>query len=140
MAKDILSIALHFLKFRPRSVFEIEQKLKAKKILPAEIKKVIQILQNQKLLDDEKFAKMWVRDRNLLRPSGSFLLKLELKRLGIGAEIIDETLKNQDEETLACEALKMKYRKREIAYEKKAAFLQRRGFSTSIIYKLLRKS
>ena len=83
MPQDALSIALHFLKFRPRSVFEIEQKLKSKKIPDSEIKKVIAVLKKNKLLDDKEFAKMWVRDRNTLRPSGSFLLKLELKKKGI---------------------------------------------------------
>lgn len=138
--KNALQVALHFLKFRPRSVFEIEQKLKSKKILPAEIKKVIQILKNQKLLDDEKFAKMWVRDRNLLKPTGSYVLKLELKRLGIGPEIIEEALEDQDEEELAKKALASKSRFKNADFQKKAAFLQRRGFSTALIYKVLKEN
>ena len=137
MAKDILSIALHYLKFRPRSVFEIEQKLKSKKISESEIKKVIQILQSQKLLDDQKFAKMWVRDRNLLKPTGSYVLKLELKRLGIKAEIIEEALEDQDEEVLARKALDSKHRYQNADFPKQAAFLQRRGFATGVIYKIL---
>src|SRR3990167_6992968 len=128
MKKDALSISFHFLKFRPRTVFEIEQKLKSKKISQDEINKVIKILKDQKLLDDEKFAKMWVRDRNLLKPTGSYLLKLELKKLGIGPEIIEGVLKNQDEEEFAREALKSKARYCEADFEKQAAFLQRRGF------------
>jgi len=43
MKKDALNIALHFLKFRPRSVFEIETKLKSKNISESEIKKVINV-------------------------------------------------------------------------------------------------
>src|SRR3990172_3744013 len=101
MKKDAISIALHYLKFRPRSVFEVEQKLKSKKISDSEIKKTIAVLKKNKLLDDENFAKMWVRDRNLLKPSGSYLLKMELRKLGIADEIIEETLEEQDEEELA---------------------------------------
>src|SRR3989304_8842660 len=98
--QDSINIALRFLKFRPRTVFEIEKKLKTKRFKDKEIKKVISVLKKNKLLDDENFAKMWVRDRNLLKPSGSYLLKMELRKLGIADEIIEETLEKQDEEEL----------------------------------------
>ena len=81
--RDALPIALHFLKFRPRTVFEVTKKLKSKKIPEVEIKKTISVLKKNSLLDDKKFAKMYARDRNLLKPSGSYLLKIELKRLGV---------------------------------------------------------
>ena len=85
-----LNIALHYLKFRPRSVFEIEKKLKEKKISEEEIQKTVGVLKKNQLLDDEKFAKMWVRDRNLLKPEGSYLLKMELKKLGIAENTIED--------------------------------------------------
>jgi len=139
MSKDALSVALHFLKFRPRSEFEVRQKLKSKRIPEQEIKKVISVLKKNQLLDDEKFAKMWVASRNNLRPSGSYVLKMELKHLGIAAEIIDEAIKDQDEESLARKAIEDKARYRNADFPKKAAFLQRRGFKTSVIYKVLKK-
>ena len=137
--KDPLDIALHFLKFRPRSVFEIEEKLKSKKISEDEIKKVIAVLKKNGLLDDKKFAKMWVRDRNLLRPTGSYILKLELRKLGISDSDIEAALKGQNEEELAKQALESKHRYRNADFLKQAAFLQRRGFSTSLIYRILKK-
>lgn len=139
MSKDALSTALHYLKFRPRSIFEVEQKLKQKGIIKSEIKKVIAVLKNNKLLDDEEFAKMWVRDRNLLKPTGTYLLKLELKKLGLSDNNIENALADQAEENLARKALEGKYRERQIDYHKKAAFLMRRGFSQSVIYKILKK-
>ena len=51
---DPLKIALHFLKFRPRSIFEIEQKLKTKGVPDKETKRVIEILKKNKLLDAAK--------------------------------------------------------------------------------------
>jgi regulatory protein len=136
--KDALAIALHFLKFRPRSVFEVEKKLKSKKFAEKEIDRVTSVLKKEKLLDDEKFAKMWVESRNNLRPSGSYVLKMELRRLGIADDIIEKVLTPQRDEVLAKKALDMKARYREADFEKKAAFLQRRGFSTSVIYKILK--
>lgn len=139
MQKSPIAIALHFLKFRPRSIFEVEQKLKTKRISDKEIKRTIDILKRNGLLDDVKFAKMYVSDRNHFKPTGSYLLKLELKKLGLAEVIIDNTLKNQDEEELARQAIQMKSRYREAEFQKKAAFLQRRGFSVSLIYKVLKK-
>ena len=140
---DPIHIALYFLKFRPRSVFEIQKKLESKSIDGKEIKKTISVLKRNKLLDDGNFAKMYVRDKNLLRPSGSFLLKLELKKLGISDQDIDTALEGQDEadiqEKLAREAIEGKSRYRNADFNKQAAFLQRRGFSPNIIYSILKK-
>jgi len=136
---DPIKIALNLLKFRPRTVFEVTEKLKSKGIIEAEINKTISVLKQNKLLNDTEFAKMWVRDRNLLRPSGSYLLKLELKRLGISEENIEASIQNQDEEALARQAVESKGRYRQADFQKKAQFLARRGFSTSIIYKVVKK-
>ena len=140
MVKDALVVALYFLKFRPRSVFEVEEKLKSKNVSEPEIKKTIEILKKNQLLDDEKFAKMWVRDRNLLKPTGSYLLKLELRKLGVADTDIEKALKDQNEEELARKALESKHRYRNADFQKQAAFLQRRGFAMSVIYKILRNS
>ncbi|MFA6492853.1 MAG: regulatory protein RecX [Patescibacteria group bacterium] len=137
---DPLKIALNYLKFRPRSIFEVTEKLKAKKISDKEIKKTIDVLEKNKLLDDKKFAKMWVADRNLLKPEGSYLLKLELKKLGISEDIIEAVLIGQNEEKLAKTALDSKSRLNDADFHKKANFLQRRGFKIETIYKILRKS
>ena len=139
MKKDPLQIALFFLKFRPRSVFEIEKKLKEKKISEKEIADTIQVLKRNKLLDDAEFAKMWVRDRNRFKPSGSYVLKMELKRLGLSENNIENALADQDEEELARQALASKHRYRDGEFDKQAQFLQRRGFKMSIIFKVIKK-
>ena len=113
MAQDALAIALYFLKFRPRSEFEVEQKLKTKRVPDKETKRVIAVLKKNKLLDDAEFAKMWVRDRNLLKPSGSYLLKIELRKFKVPDGDIEAALSDQDEKKLARKALEMKYRERE---------------------------
>jgi regulatory protein len=133
-----LNIALHFLKFRPRSVFEIKQKLKSKKITDDEIKKTIAVLLENKLLDDKEFARMWVKDRNNFKPSGTYLLKMELRKFGINDDLIEEVLANQDEEKLAREAITSKSRFDSAGFQKKAGFLQRRGFKTDVIIKVLK--
>lgn len=137
--KNALDVALHFLKFRPRSVFEIEQRLKRAKFSQEETERTVETLLKNRLLDDFEFAKMYVRDRNLLKPSGSFLLRMELKKLGLSSENIESALENQDEEELAKKALQSRSKYRDGEFEKQAQFLQRRGFKPSIIYKILRE-
>lgn len=138
MAKSSMDIALHFLKFRPRSVFEIEQKLAMKKIDEKEIADTIRVLINNKLLDDAKFAKMYIADRNRFKPSGSYLLRMELKRLGLSENHIEDALADQNEERLAREALESKSKYRNAEFAKQAEFLKRRGFNMNVIMKVLR--
>ena len=137
MNHDAINIALHYLKFRPRTVFEMEKKLASKKIPEDEIRKTISVFKKEKLLDDEKFATMWVEDRNHLKPTGSYLLKMELKRLGVAENIIEKALAEQDEEELARQAIESKSRYRNADFPKQAGFLQRRGFGMGVIYKIL---
>ncbi len=138
MKKGALDVALHFLKFRPRTEFEVRRRLSTK-YEEGEIDDVIRVLERNKLLDDAEFAKMYVRDRNRFRPSGSYLLKMELKKLGISDQDIENALTEQDEEELARQAIESKSKYRNADFAKQAAFLQRRGFNTNIIFKLLRK-
>ena len=153
MSKTALDIALHFLKFRARSVFEIEQKLKSKNFSEEEISKTTQVLIKNELLDDTKFVKMYVKDRNLFKPSGTFLLKMELTNLGLNDNLIEDALANQDEEELARRAIESKHRfrdfklsadadwaERQADFQKKANFLQRRGFNLGVIMKVLKSS
>lgn len=137
MPKTALDVALFFLKFRPRSVFEIRKKLEVKKIEVKEIEQTIAVLKHNELLDDAKFAKMYVADRNRFKPSGSYVLRMELKRLGLSEIDIDNALAEQDEESLAREAIESKSKYRNGEFEKQAAFLQRRGFGMQIILKIL---
>lgn len=137
--KSAIDTALHFLKFRARSVFEIKQKLKQKNFSSEEIDKTIDVLVRNELLDDRKFVKMYVKDRNTLKPTGAYLLKMELKRLGLDENLIADAMVAQDEENLARRAIESKSRFIEAEFDKKASFLQRRGFSMNVIMKILKE-
>lgn len=138
MAKSPIDIALYLLKFRARSVFEIRQKLKSKNITEEEIDKTVDVLIRNELLDDVKFVKMYVKDRNNLKPTGSYLLRLELKRLGVDENLIEDEMAHQDEEALARRAIEAKARYRSAEFDKQAQFLQRRGFSMGVIMRILK--
>lgn len=143
-SKDPLTIALNYLKYRLRTVAEIENKLREKGIDEPEIKKTIQALKKYQLLDDDRFARSWIRQRSSLKPTGRYRLTQELIKLGIPKSQIDQICEDisenpemPDESSLALEAGRRKLRlygnlPEDIFKRRMLGFLQRRGFNYSV--------
>lgn len=130
--------ALRFLSVRPRSEQEIRTKLKTKDVAEPVQDEVIQRLRTAGLLDDERFAELWVENRSEFRPRGGRALRMELRQKGIAETVIETTLAELDEETLALQAaLKQARRYAGLEFEdfrkKLYGFLARRGFPYDII-------
>ena len=89
---DPYDIAVNFIKFRPRSVKEVADKLARKKIDPDKIEATIVRLKNEHFLDDAAFAGLWVRNRLATKPEGKYLVKRELQQKGITADQIERAL------------------------------------------------
>jgi len=130
----LLEKVYHFLSFRPRSEKEIRDYLEKQHASDLTIRKVIDKLRKQKLVDDEAFADWWLEQRGSFRPKGKIALKAELKWKGIDREIINRLLEVKvDEILLAKRAIKDK----NISVRKLAAYLTRRGFTWSTITAVL---
>lgn len=131
------TLALRYLQIRPRSEKEIVDYLRKKKITEAIILRVIAKLKEQKFLNDELFAKMWIESRNRSKPRSMWLLSRELQQKGVAKIIIDQVLETQGEQTdlaLAKEAIERRIGKyktlpRQEIYQKVGGFLARRGFN-----------
>ncbi len=130
--------ALHFLSYRLRSRAEVQARLERDEWPQTVIARVLQRLENEKLLNDSSFAAAWVENRSLYRPRGARALRYELSRKGVGREVIREAMPDEEQEIAnAVEAARRKarewsrYEGRE-RLEKALAFLQRRGFSFSV--------
>lgn len=135
-----LKIALHYIKFRPRSILEVKEKLRQRKISQPTIEKIIEKLQAEKILDEALFAKLWVESRMNIKPMGKQLLTFELIKKGLEREMIDSALiaAGYDENQQAKEAAERKMRaykkyQGEQFFQKMAGFLNRRGFGYEII-------
>jgi regulatory protein len=97
-------------------------------------------------LDDAAFAETYARLRQENEKLGERRVRQDLKQKGLNADIITETLGARygqtNEETLAREHLERK-RLRKPENEKETARVMRRlvaaGFSTGVIYKILRQ-
>jgi len=133
------------LKLRPRTVREARLRLKRAGHSPAAIEQVIKEAQEQGLLDDEAFAKLWIQDRLLTKPKGLRLLRRELKERGVPDELIERALAEVefDEEALIHDLLG-RVRERYLGLDEGTrerrlyAFLRRRGFSAEAIRRALR--
>jgi regulatory protein len=96
-------------------------------------------------LDDKSFAETYARLRQQNEKLGQRRVKQDLQQKGVGSELITQTLEARygqtDEEALAREHLERK-RLRKPENEKETARIMRRlvaaGFSTGVIYKILR--
>lgn len=139
------SDALRLLSFRPRSVRELQDRLKKKKYAPTLVEKVLRGLKGQGLLDDEKYARLFAHSTVYTRPMGKRKLEFDLSRKGLSKDIVQKTLDSlgdYDEKKAARDLVFGRFRKMTgVPDEKKKArlfaFLRRRGFSTEVIFSVL---
>lgn len=139
---------MRLLRFRPRSVKEMAQRLKQKGHRGFIIARMIDELEEKKLLDDRAFAKLWIGSRISLKPSGKNLLVRELKSKGLADEVIekafDEFRGAYDEYEIAGHLARKKAAQYKGIEEEKAKkrlldFLGRRGFSCNTIWRVLKE-
>lgn len=127
------------------------RRLMAKRVEPGErgdaaIEAALARLRDHGYLDDAAFAETYARLRQENEKLGVRRVRQDLQKKGVGTELIAETLEARygqtDEEALAREHLERK-RLRKPENEKETARIMRRlvatGFSTGVIYKILRQ-
>lgn len=131
--------AIRLVGYRMRSESEIKRYLQNQDISPETIEEVSERLKRSGLVDDLRFAQIWVENRNEFRPRSHRMLSIELQRKGIPQEIISQiTEEIPANDVLAYEAAKRQVRKyRHLEWEdfrrKLTSFLARRGFSYETI-------
>ena len=129
--------ALYFLKFRPRSRYEIQRYLKDKKFLPETVTGTVRRLEDAGYINDNDFARLWVENRMRCKPKGIVALREELREKGIASEIIQTVLADLDEKQAAWDAVRPKLRhwnalEKEEFKKKAVGYLTRRGFRYSL--------
>lgn len=133
--------ALRFRSYRPRSTKEVSDYLRKKGYDEAHIQLALSYLQENRLLNDEEFARMLCRDMLVLKPLGRHSMKQLLIKKGLHRELIESTLSEcystASEHDLAMREGKKKYQR--VASlpplsQKKRIYehLMRRGYDSSI--------
>lgn len=133
---------------RMRTRRELAVKLKARGRPDEVIDQVLDRLENSGLIDDGRFARLWIDERLRRRPAGLSLLRRELRQKGIDAEIVDtaleESASREGETERAYEALRRQSHRyarldRDAAHRRMVAFLGRRGFGQAVIYQVVHR-
>lgn len=93
---SIYDVSIKYISVRMRSKKELEEYLKKKKYDQKDIEETIKRLQNQDLLNDEKFAKSYINDKLYLTNYGLTKIKNDLLKLGVEEYIIDAIVNNID--------------------------------------------
>src|ERR1035437_4761786 len=89
--------AIRYLSFRTRSEKELSDYLTKKKCDELTSKRILDSLKRDKFLNDEEFARMWIRERTLINPKAIRVIKMELKQKGISKEVIEEAFENAED-------------------------------------------
>ena len=127
----IYSQVLNYLAIRPRSEWEIKTYLTRKGAHPALLDSILSKLSNTDLINDNKFAEAFVRDRRLLRSSSRRKLILELRKKRVPDSAIQAAVGNEPEvETAALRDMINKKRKQSRYQDdlKLMQYLARQGF------------
>ena len=136
-----LEYAFRLLKYRPRSEYELSQRLKRRGFPESTIKETVIFLKEKDLINDFEFARIWVESR-IKKPLGINRLKQELKIKGIDKDlikqVIDRVANKYKEEEIIRDLLSRRWERLKNMEPHKARrrlflYLLRRGFSSEKI-------
>ncbi|HLP17225.1 MAG TPA: RecX family transcriptional regulator [Bacteroidota bacterium] len=150
-ANDVKNAALRYRSFRPRTRKEMIDYLRKKEYADEEIEIGLAFLEENKLLNDAEFARMYCRDAMMRKPMGERALRQKLMQRGIARDIIDAVIAEQlspesDYEAALATAQKL-YQKFSTSRKqldddaiRRRLFenLARRGFSGSVIQQVIK--
>jgi len=135
---ELRARALRLLARREHTGQELERKLSPHAGSSEDLKGLLTGLKQKNQLSEERFAEE--RARRLSRKYGATRIRQDLKAKGVSEDLISRFSSSENEMQKAKEILERKYRTPAATREERAKrmrFLQSRGFSSEIIFKLL---
>lgn len=138
--------ALAYLARKPRTAYEISARLREKGWGESAIASNIERLTKEGFIDDTAYAQQWAGQRVTRKGKGKLWVKEELRQKGISKPLIEEALNSVSEEDEYGSALQLAHKKwnqtsgeRIDRQRKVGAFLMRRGYSGSLVSRVLRQ-
>ena len=133
-----LNAAIRYIGYRPRSEFEVRQRLRQRGFEDDMLEKVVTDLKEQGLIDDTSFARFWKENRQDFSPRSRWLTGAELQRKGIDRELIDRVVSEVDDNDAAYRAALHKSRHLpssdyQLFRRRLGEHLKRRGFTYEVI-------
>jgi len=133
-----LNAAYRYLSYRPRSESEVREKLQRRGFDSDCTEAAISRLREQGLVDDAVFAQFWKENRESFNPRSQRLTRLELKRKGVGSDVIEQVTADVDDGDSAYRAALGRVRRLPMSdYQgfrrRLGEYLRRRGFHYEVI-------
>ena len=143
---QVLDKMAKYCAYQERCVKDVRDKLKTYDIPQEDRDKILVFLLDNRFVNDERFAKSFVRGKVNQSGWGMNKIRFHLMQQGIAKEIIDEALGQTDEEVYRqrlIDILKTKSKtvKAETDYEKKrklAAYAMQKGFEGSLVWEVVK--
>lgn len=144
MKKTPLQYALYLLELRDRTEGEIREKMKRKEYEPEEIEKAVNFLKDKDFINDERFVRNFVQNKQSFGTIGKYKIRQKLILLHLDNKLIEENLVGIDPEAEYDRAIESARNwlshhqiPKEKIYEKVGRFLAGRGFEIDVIKKVL---
>jgi len=133
--------ALRYVAMRPRTVWEMRTYLERHHSPAPLIEQITNKLLELDLLNDEKFALAFIRDRALLRPSSRRKIIAELRKKRVPEDVIERTLREETPDELATLRTIVLKKRQQSKYRndnlKLMQYLARQGFNYDHIKQVL---
>ncbi|MCK4671653.1 MAG: regulatory protein RecX [Candidatus Aegiribacteria sp.] len=125
------------------TVSQLRKFLLDKKYLEQVIEDTLEWAELSNLVDDERFASIFLRSHSDNSPMGTYRIRAELRRRGIKEGIIESVLEEHDDSKLSeilIRTVKNRYAHldHDKAYRRAAGYLRRRGFNSDLIMMVLK--
>ena len=142
---QVLDKMAKYCAYQERCVKDVKDKLKTFDIPEDEKSRILDYLLDNRFVNDERFAKSFVRGKINQSGWGLNKIRFHLVQKGIAKETIDEALEQTDEEVYRqrlIDILKTKSKtvKAENDFEKNrklAAYAMQRGFESDLVWEIL---
>ena len=144
---QVLDKMAKYCAYQERCVKEVRDKLKTYEIPQKERDKILEYLLENRFVNDERFAKSFVRGKINQSGWGVNKIRFHLIQKGIDKDIIEEALGQTDEEVYRqrlVDILKTKSKtvKADSDFEKKrklAAYAMQKGFEAALVWEVLKE-
>jgi regulatory protein len=133
--------AHRILRYRKRSVKELEARLVKIGFDTDQVNEVVKEFIANNILNDDDFAESFVADYTNLKPKGDIFINRELKKRGVSQKAIESALRLRDEQQIVSDFLQRKLSHFDMNNPKERQKVLRRllsrGFTPSVVYSIL---
>ncbi len=136
------SDAEKYLSFSERTMLQLRSYLIGRQYLERVADEMLQWACRCGLVDDRRYASIFVRSHSDNSPMGNFRIRMELAKRGISESIMDDVLAERDEHDLhriLVKTVKNRYGclERQKGMRRAKGYLQRRGFQYDLIDRVM---